>query len=544
MVSKLIILIFVFNSSLYSSVEYKINKTQSISIWDKRLVRFETVLKDLCSKLKIPGVSVAIIRDKKLWFTRGYGYSDIEKKIRAGSDTRYLIGSITKTFTTIMIMQMIKRYGLNLNDNISKYISLDRYLSDITIKQILSHTAESYGERFFYSSRMFRLLTQLIERISGKSIIDAVISRIINPLNMNRTLPGFNGNNISEIPKMAIPYRLGKNGKSIRSRVPDLHYNASYGLISTVMDLAKFDIAMDNNRLISVDLKNIIFTPAKSGFKQILPYGLGWFVEKYKNLKLVWHYGWRVKSYSSLILKIPDENLTLIILANSSGLSAPFDLAYGSVLKSPFAAAFLRIFSHENYKKKSQNDIDFELDKKFIMLQLKNERRKKFKHSNVNELVSRALIEKWRRNIKKSEMLMEIAIKYYPDAKIIKDYGNLMYLLNSRKPSLRRSGESVAITLLKKDPYNPYILFRLALFYLKSKKQKNNNKAYPLFLRIINKSKGSPSYILAYSAFFLGRDAMFKDYEAALKYLKFVKRSGFKGRYLLKRVDLLLSYLE
>ena len=72
---------------------------------------------------------------------------------------------------------------------------------------------------FFYSSKIFRLLTQVIERISGKSIIDAILSRIINPLDMNSTLPGFNGNSISEISKMAMPYRLGKKGKTIRSKV-------------------------------------------------------------------------------------------------------------------------------------------------------------------------------------------------------------------------------------------------------------------------------------------------------------------------------------
>jgi hypothetical protein len=67
-------------------------------------------------------------------------------------------------------------------------------------------------------------------------------------------------------------------------------------------------------------------------------------VQTYNGQRLVWHFGLITDSYSSLILKVPEKKLTLILLANSDGLSAPFNLAQGDVTKSVFALSFLRLF--------------------------------------------------------------------------------------------------------------------------------------------------------------------------------------------------------
>lgn len=116
---------------------------------------------------------------------------------------------------------------------------------------------------------------------------------------------------------------------------------AAAGMVSTVLDLAKFDVAMDQNRLVSSASKKAMFTPAVSSDGRTLPYGLGWFVQYHQDLELVWHYGWAPKAYSGLYLKVPSKRLTLILLANSEGLSADFQLERGNVLSSPFATSFL-----------------------------------------------------------------------------------------------------------------------------------------------------------------------------------------------------------
>ena len=112
-----------------------------------------------------------------------------------------------------------------------------------------------------------------------------------------------------------------------------------------MLDLAKFDVAMDQNLIVSEESKAAMFTPTLSNSGQPLPYGLGWFVQEHESRQLLWHYGWQPGAYSSLILKVPEEELTLILLANSDGASAPFGLGKGDVLKSPFAVTFINLFT-------------------------------------------------------------------------------------------------------------------------------------------------------------------------------------------------------
>jgi len=88
-----------------------------------------------------------------------------------------------------------------------------------------------------------------------------------------------------------------------------------------------------------------MYTPNSSTSGGILPFGLGWFVQEYKGIKLVWHYGHAPKAYSSLILKIPEKELTLILLANSDGAIRNFNLGSGNVLNSPFATLFINMLT-------------------------------------------------------------------------------------------------------------------------------------------------------------------------------------------------------
>jgi hypothetical protein len=109
--------------------------------------------------------------------------------------------------------------------------------------------------------------------------------------------------------------------------------------------MAKFDVAMDRNLIVSAESKAAMLSNTISSSGNPLPYGLGWFVQEHAGVKLVWHYGWAPKAYSSLILKAPEKGVTFILFANSEGASADFHLGRGDVLRSPFAVSFLRAFT-------------------------------------------------------------------------------------------------------------------------------------------------------------------------------------------------------
>jgi hypothetical protein len=91
------------------------------------------------------------------------------------------------------------------------------------------------------------------------------------------------------------------------------------GLISIVLDIVKYDAAIDRGAIYSAQAQHQIRTPAASPTGQRFPYGLGWFVQDYsaRKYRLLWHYGWYQDAFSSLLFKIPERQLTFILRASS-----------------------------------------------------------------------------------------------------------------------------------------------------------------------------------------------------------------------------------
>ena len=145
----------------------------------------------------------------------------------------------------------------------------------------------------------------------------------------------------SVLRRVATPYHV--DARTLRASL--FHYSppsltASTGVVSTVWDLARFDAALDDDSVVLDPLtRDRAWQPAGS-----LPTGLGWFVQRYNGERVVWHFGLVRDAYSALYIKIPDRNLTLIMLANSDGLAAPYTLANGDITASLFAKTFLQLF--------------------------------------------------------------------------------------------------------------------------------------------------------------------------------------------------------
>jgi len=113
-----------------------------------RTARLETLLESLRQDLKIPAFSAAIVKDQKVIWAKGFGYADVENKIPATEHTAYHLASLTKTFASTILMQLVQEGKVKLDDPVSKYgITLE---SDgvIRVRHLLSHTSEGNpGER-------------------------------------------------------------------------------------------------------------------------------------------------------------------------------------------------------------------------------------------------------------------------------------------------------------------------------------------------------------------------------------------------------------
>jgi CubicO group peptidase (beta-lactamase class C family) len=143
--------------------------------------------------------------------------------------------------------------------------------------------------------------------------------------------------------QVAVPYRVISRRATRNNDVVPAKVDIAGGIVSSALDLAQFDSALDAGLLLAGDTRVQALSQAFAEGRP-LPTGLGWFVQAYNGEPIAWQFGVVDGAYSSLIIKVPNRRLTLILLANSDGLTAPFSLEAGDVTKSIFAKTFLRTF--------------------------------------------------------------------------------------------------------------------------------------------------------------------------------------------------------
>jgi CubicO group peptidase (beta-lactamase class C family) len=330
--------------------------------------RFEARLEELGEMLKLPGFSAAVVKDQELVWANGFGYADLENRVAVTPDTPFHLASLTKPFAAAILMQLVEEGLLDLDDPVSEYGVNIESPGVIRVRHLLSMTSEGVpGRGYRYNGDRFGRLSQVIERAAGKSFQELLFERIVEPLGMTNTTPSPGGCAGLEYRSdcervfgaIARPYTLDYALNVVRGFYYE-HFSTAAGLISTVVDLARFDIAMDRNLLVAQETKERMFAPTLSADGAELPYGLGWFSQDYRGTRLIWHYGHWAPSVSSLILKVPDEKLTFIILANTDNLSRPYNLGGGDVLNSIVALAFYKTLVFEPYYGQPVPDVDWE----------------------------------------------------------------------------------------------------------------------------------------------------------------------------------------
>ncbi len=325
---------------------------------------FETYLDSLRQQAGIPGLSAAIVKDGQIAWERGFGYSNVEARIAASPDTPYPVTDISETLSATLLLQCVEERHLELDQPVSRYGLTLEDASGATLRQMLSHTSSSpSGDTFNYDAERYSHLTQVVEWCIPQPYRKSVAHRLLNRLAMKDSVPGRDLRDPNVVPegtydpadleryqrvleRMAVGYRVDKRNRPTRSdAVLAEGINAADGLISTVRDLARFDAAIDDQILLSAETLTASWTPGLSKDRTPLPMGLGWFVQSYRGQPVVWHFGVVPGAYSSLIIKLPASRATLILLANSDGLTGPYELQTGDVTRSIFANVFLRLFT-------------------------------------------------------------------------------------------------------------------------------------------------------------------------------------------------------
>jgi CubicO group peptidase (beta-lactamase class C family) len=282
---------------------------------------------------------------------KGYGYANFEWQIPNAPDVRFRLGSITKQFTSMVIMQLVAEGKIKLDDRITTHLT--DYRKDtgdrVTIEQLLNHTSgiPSYtslpgffanesrdpftpgdfvkkwasgdlefepGLKWVYNNSGYFILGAIIEKVTGKTYAEALQERIFDPLGMKAS-----GYDLAApiIPKRASGYALA-GGKYVNAPYLDMTIPYAAGsLYSTVEDLYLWDRALYTEKLLKDDLKKKIFTPG------LQDYGFGWSIRKTKldddktELDTVRHDG-GIHGFSTVLVRVPKRKELVVLLDNTS----------------------------------------------------------------------------------------------------------------------------------------------------------------------------------------------------------------------------------
>ena len=336
-------------------------KAEVSSDLQKRLARIEQKVEARRKELGIPGMSLAIVKDGKVVFSKGFGYKSFEKEIPVTADTQFAIGSASKAFTALSVLMSQDAGKLSLDDSPKKYIPYFK-INDaeidkkITVRDLLRHSSglnrtdlgwisgklnreeiikvtgeakptAKLGEKFQYQNVMFLAAGEIVAKVQNTTWEKYVAQNIFKPLGMT------NSNLSVKDMQKAKDYSFGyiynfdtKETKFLPTL--DLSVIAPAGSInSSSNDMAKWLQFILNKgkvgekRLVSEESFEEWIKPQQ----KITPdgkvsYGLGWFVQDWKGKKVVQH-GGNIDGFNSMVALLPEENLGFVMLTNVSASS-------------------------------------------------------------------------------------------------------------------------------------------------------------------------------------------------------------------------------
>ncbi len=295
-------------------------------------------------KEKIPGVSLAIIRNGRVDILKSYGLANVEHKVPVKPETVFQSGSIGKQFTAAAVMILVEEGKLSLDDKITKFFpDVPATWSNITVRHLLTQTsgmgdyppevdlrreyteAEYFeyfkktplsfapGAKWDYSNSGYATLGFLIHKVTGKFYGEFLREKIFKPLGMTTARV------ISEadiVPNRAAGYRLVQGALKNQEWVsPSTNSTADGSLYLTILDLAKWDAALYTDKPLKQSSLAQIWTPVKLNDGERKGYGFGWHTETLHNRRVVFHGGaWQ--GFKSFILRFPDDKLTIMFFAN------------------------------------------------------------------------------------------------------------------------------------------------------------------------------------------------------------------------------------
>lgn len=328
---------------------------------------FAAYLENYRKEKRIPALAALIVRDGRVAWEAAYGWSDDEGEVPATPDTVFWVASLTKPIAATAILKEAAEGRLSLDLPMTRdpgWAETCAWLSGSDIPfggggreadgtpvpkldcsphklaDVLDMRVNE-GDGFVYNPIVFARLDRAILGGGGRPLGEMVRANVLAPAGMVDTALGWRDAEAGAAHRLlAPPFQVGAAGPEKRP-LPDDDFRAAAGIYTSVRQLARFDIAFDRGAL----LPPVWQARVTDAWRARPGYAFGWFNQAWKGRRLMWHSGWEPNSYSAIYLKVPDEKLTLIVLANSEALWWGNSLVRAEIEKSPVAERFLSLFT-------------------------------------------------------------------------------------------------------------------------------------------------------------------------------------------------------
>jgi CubicO group peptidase (beta-lactamase class C family) len=301
----------------------------------------------------VPSASIAVIRDDHIALVRAYGHARLDTEMGATPAMRYAIGSVSKEFLAATVMLLVEQHKMSLDDPVAKYFPKLTEAAHVRVRDLLGHTSgyrdfwpQDYvpevmlqpiatdalirdwatlpldfppGTQFQYSNTGYSIAGAIVEKITGAPLMTTMRERIFEPLGMHSVLDVNLGKLGPQDPTGYMRYALGPL-RAAPKEGPGWLFAAG-GLAMTAEDLARWDLALLDGKLLSPASLAAMSTTRVLANGASADYGLGLFVSMVSGRRVIEHDG-EVSGFVSQNTMYPDDKAAIVVLTNQDASAA------------------------------------------------------------------------------------------------------------------------------------------------------------------------------------------------------------------------------
>ena len=315
-----------------------------------RAAAIETAVLAAMQRLGIPGLSAAVVRDRELRWSAGFGLADVENAVPATHATVYRLASVSKPITATAVLQLAEKGRLDLDAPIQRYVpAFPEKQWPITARQLLCHqsgirnwTEEEFhntrrytslegalapfrddpllfepGTSTQYSSYGYTLLGAAVEGAGGAPFMEQLRAGVLEPAGMESAR---DDDVLAIIPHRAEGYWRRKDGTLLNAPLTDTSNRLpGGGLVASVEDVARFASALQRGVLLKPETLRMAFTTQTVRGGRVTGYGLGWTLGRTGGRREVYHVGGQPQ-VSTVLYTVPESGLAVVVLSDLEGV--------------------------------------------------------------------------------------------------------------------------------------------------------------------------------------------------------------------------------